>query len=672
MNLDQRIRTATIGKATHLCMHSYVWRSFHRHSGPLTTGQLRQYPREAAPAKLNLTCKSSNSNLRRNVTNPHVSSVGSRELSLVSRPRTSSSPCAWSIVKCALSHFWRTLCQCATAAVRMVAVASVFCLVSLLPRPASAAAAAAGSPHAMINTAVYMLEPSSDGGSASRVAMVCGSSSRTGSPCPCSTSSTPSLASASVTTYNSTECGLHGASSGCWTSAMPLADIAVSAAGFASVAIAGPSGRLTSSATGVTAALSTPRGDLQTASSSSSGRGAGSGPAQAGLELNAPGVNMASTTSSNCSGATNGSGSGVISTGILPYAVDSGLAVNTETVALAQQLGLGVGEAAVIRLFERHRASVVNISGMRAMQTFTTLDLGKMPYGQGSGFLWGDKGLVVTCYHLVKGAAEVKVTLYDNTSYTAKMLGYDAAKNVAVLKLSVPKSKLRELQPVTLGSAAGLRVGQSVYGIGNPWGLGHTLSQGLVSGLGLELSGGLFPIKGVILVDSAPDPGSNGGVLLDSKGSLVGMLVSPLASSGAGCGGGGRAFAVPIDAIRGLINQILAYGRTVRPALGITMAPAQVLERVGLEGVLVLEVPPGSPAHAAGLRPTHRDIFGDLVLGDVVVGLDGKAVRSSADVYDILDEHRVGDRVKLDVVRDGKQTSLTVTLGERLLGAVEE
>ncbi|GFR44273.1 hypothetical protein Agub_g5478 [Astrephomene gubernaculifera] len=376
-----------------------------------------------------------------------------------------------------------------------------------------------------------------------------------------------------------------------------------------------------------------------------------------------------SAVGSTASGASSSSspGGGSAAGAVLPQAADP------EDLALAQQLGVGVSEASVVRLFERNRASVVNISGMRAMQTFTTLDLGKMPYGQGSGFIWGDKGHVVTCYHLVKGSSEVKVTLNDNSSYTAKVLGYDAGKNLAVLKLSVPKSKLRELQSVTPGSAAGLRVGQTVYGISNPWGLGHTMSKGLVCGLGLELSAGLFPIKGVILTDAAADAGSSGGALLDSAGSLVGMLVTPPASSGGGGGGAaGRSFAVPIDAVRGLINQILLYGRTVRPALGITMAPAQVLERVGQAGVLVLEVPPGSPAHAAGLRPTHRDIFGDLVLGDVVVGLDGKAVRSSADVYDILDEHRIGDRIKLDVLRDGKQTGLTVTLGERVLGAVEE
>ncbi|KAG2431141.1 hypothetical protein HXX76_009671 [Chlamydomonas incerta] len=369
-------------------------------------------------------------------------------------------------------------------------------------------------------------------------------------------------------------------------------------------------------------------------------------------------------------GAAAGGGSGSAAAALPP-------GVAAEDVALASALGLGVGEAGVVRLFERCRPSVVNISGMRAMQTFTTLDLTKVPTGQGSGFIWGDKGCVVTAYHLVKGAAEVKVTLYDNTSYTAKVLGYDAAKDVAVLKLSVPKSKLRELQPVTPGSSAGLRVGQSVYGIANPWGLGHTLSQGLVSGLGCELSGcGLLPLKGVIAANTGlgpgADPGASGGVLLDSKGAVVGMLVSPPASGGGGGGGGGRSYAVPLDAVRGLVGQILSYGRTVRPALGITMAPPQVLERVGVEGVLVLEVPPGSPAHAAGLRPTHRDIFGDLVLGDVVVGLDGKPVRSAADLYDILDEHRVGDRLKLELLRDGKATGLTVTLGERTLGGAEE
>ncbi|GIM07520.1 hypothetical protein Vretimale_11632 [Volvox reticuliferus] len=477
MNLGQRIRTASIGKATQLCVQSNVWRSCYRHNAHLTIGRLRQCPREAAPAESDFTCKACNLNPIINGRNPHVSNEGSRELSQVTRPPDSSNPITWRIVSCMLQHLCWVLCQCARVAVRMVAVAVVFCIASVLPRPASVAAAAASSPRVTITTVISTPELSSGGGGASRVTMVCGSSSCTDLPSPCPTLSTPSLAS-----YNNTEHGPHDEGSGCQTSAMPLADLAISAAGFVSGTTGAPSGRLTSSATGLSATLSTLRGDLQTASSSS-GRGAGPSPVHAGLEPSAPVVNMASTTAPNASGATNGgAGAGGIGAGPLAHTGDSGLAVDTEVVALAQQLGLGAGEAGVIHLFERHRASVVNISGMRAMQTFTTLDLGKMPYGQGSGFLWGDKGHVVTCYHLVKGAAEVKVTLYDNTSYTAKVLGYDAAKNVAVLKLSVPKSKLRELQPVTLGSAVALRVGQSVYGIGNPWGLGHTLSQLLPTG----------------------------------------------------------------------------------------------------------------------------------------------------------------------------------------------
>ncbi|KAG2499440.1 hypothetical protein HYH03_002387 [Edaphochlamys debaryana] len=342
-------------------------------------------------------------------------------------------------------------------------------------------------------------------------------------------------------------------------------------------------------------------------------------------------------------------------------------ATDPETAALAASLGVSPAEAAVVRLFEGARPSVVNISGMRAMQTFSTLDASRVPTGQGSGLLWGDRGVVLTCYHLVKGAAEVKVTLSDNTSYTAKVLGGDAGKDLAVLKLSLPKSKLRELQPVTPGSAAALRVGQAVYGISNPWGLGHTLSKGVVCGLGCELSAGLFPLRGLIATDAPADSGCSGGALLDSRGCLVGLLVAPPA--GAWGGGGGRSYAVPLDAVRGLVAQILTYGRTVRPSLGITLAPAQVLQRVGLEGALVLEVPPGSPAAAAGLRPTHRDIFGDLALGDVITAMDGRAVRHAADVYDCLDEHRVGDRVKLEVLRDGKAAGLTVTLAGSDVGA---
>lgn len=322
-------------------------------------------------------------------------------------------------------------------------------------------------------------------------------------------------------------------------------------------------------------------------------------------------------------------------------------------------------------LFERNRPSIVNITHMRAMQNFSTLDIHKLPYGQGSGFIWDVRGHVITNYHIVKGAAEVKVTLHDHSTYTAKVVGADAAKDIAVLKLSMPKSKFKELRPVGLGRSGSLMVGQAVYALGNPWGLDHTLTRGIVSGLGRELSVGMYPIKSVIQSDCPINPGNSGGVLLDSKGAVVGINVAIVDASGKGSYSG-VSFSVPVDSVRGLIDQIITYGRTIRPALGITLAPPQVLQQSGVDGVLVLEVPPGSPANAAGLRATHRDIFGDIVLGDIVVGMDGKPVRSCADLYGLLDEHRVGDRIKLDVLRDAKAISLSVTLGERVLGSAED
>ncbi|MEW5319787.1 MAG: hypothetical protein WDW38_010915 [Sanguina aurantia] len=341
------------------------------------------------------------------------------------------------------------------------------------------------------------------------------------------------------------------------------------------------------------------------------------------------------------------------------------------TAPAAAVWDLGSNELATAALFQRALPSVVNITHMRAMANFQTLDVHRMPYGQGSGVIWDARGHVVTNYHIIKGASEVKVTMYDHTTYTAKLVGVDAAKDIAVLKLSMPKSKLRDLVPISMGTSGNLVVGQSVFAIGNPFGLDHTLNTGVVSGVGRELNAGLFPIRDCIQTDAAINPGNSGGVLLDSKGQLVGINTAAGGIFEAGTFDG-IGMAVPVDTVKGMVNQILQYGRVVRPTLGVTLAPPQVLAVSGTPGVLVMEVPSGSPAHSAGLRPTHRDIFGDIVLGDIIIGVDGKSVRSSHELYTVLESKRVGDRVRVDIVRDSKSTSLTLTLGERLLGVVEE
>ncbi|KXZ43319.1 hypothetical protein GPECTOR_94g641 [Gonium pectorale] len=336
-------------------------------------------------------------------------------------------------------------------------------------------------------------------------------------------------------------------------------------------------------------------------------------------------------------------------------------------------------ELRAIRIFARNTPSVVNITNIRQVPVqngYMSFDMERIPAGFGSGFVWDDQGHVVTNYHVIKGAAEVKVTLLDQSTFSARVVGGDSDKDVAVLQLvGVPPDKLRQLQPVTLGSSAALLVGQRVFAIGNPLGLEHTLTSGIVSGLNRELSTGTVTIKGLVQTDAAINPGNSGGILLDSVGRVIGINTAIADPTGKGASSG-VGFALPIDSVKGLVDQILTYGRVLRPVLGITLAPPQILKQLGQPGVLVLEVPKGSPAEKAGLKPTTRDRFsGSLVLGDIITGLDGRPVKNYSDLVGILDEKRVGDTVKVDILRSqtdnlfasgaARKMTVTITLGER-------
>lgn len=354
-----------------------------------------------------------------------------------------------------------------------------------------------------------------------------------------------------------------------------------------------------------------------------------------------------------------------------------------------EDMGLGPEEINTIRIFERTTPAVVNITNLRAARVSPySLDTQLVPAGTGSGFVWDDKGHIVTNYHVIKGAAEVKVTLLDQSTYTAKVLGGDSDKDVAVLQLQMPPERLKLLRPVVLGSSAQLLVGQRVLAIGNPFGLDHTLTQGIVSGIGRELNNGYYTIKNVIQTDAAINPGNSGGVLLDSGGRVIGINTAIADPTGKGAYSG-VGFAIPIDAVKGLVGQILQYGRVVRPVLGVTLAPPQVLKQLGQKGVLVYEVPQGSPADKAGLKPTSRDPFtGAWILGDIITGIDGKPVKSYGDLLGVLDEKRPGDVVRVEVLRsqpdggpgdgglfgsmlgsgsggEARRLTLSLTLGER-------
>ncbi|CAL5218990.1 g745 [Coccomyxa viridis] len=330
-------------------------------------------------------------------------------------------------------------------------------------------------------------------------------------------------------------------------------------------------------------------------------------------------------------------------------------------------------ELQTVELFLRNTPSVVNIANIASRTDFYTMDTMQVPQGTGSGFIWDMKGHVVTNFHVIRGASDIKVALIDSSVYPAKVIGGDPDKDIAVLQLQAPEEKLAELKPISIGTSTNLQVGQKVYAIGNPFGLDHTLTQGIVSGLGRELATPGFrgvPIKNVIQTDAAINPGNSGGVLLDSKGRLIGINTAIADPTGKGASSG-VGFAIPIDTAKGLVEQVLKYGKVVRPILGITIAPPQTVRQIGVEGILVLEVPEGGPAARAGINGTYRDERGRVILGDVITAIDGKEIKLQRDLFQILDEKRPGDKIKLEVLRNGEKMAFDIELGGRQLSGTE-
>jgi S1-C subfamily serine protease len=283
-----------------------------------------------------------------------------------------------------------------------------------------------------------------------------------------------------------------------------------------------------------------------------------------------------------------------------------------------------------------------------------------VPQGTGSGFFWDEQGRVVTNFHVIRGAQEALVRLGDQRSFQARLVGASPEHDIAVLQIDVPTDLP---PPIPVGSSAELRVGQQVLAIGNPFGLDHTLTTGIVSALNRTVdneSGGV--IENVIQTDAAINPGNSGGPLIDSAGRLVGINTMIYSPSGAYAGIG---FAVPVDTVNRVVSRIVAYGRYVRPTLGISAnddVSTRLLER-DTNGVLVLGVTANSPAARAGLRATEMTAAGRVVLGDVIEAVDGRAVEDFATLVNVLDAHEFGDRVTLRVRRGNERLEIPVTLG---------
>ena len=321
---------------------------------------------------------------------------------------------------------------------------------------------------------------------------------------------------------------------------------------------------------------------------------------------------------------------------------------------------LGADELAQIDLFKKTSPSVVHITSLGVQRDLFSMNVQEVPRGTGTGFVWDTAGHIVTNYHVIQGANGARVTLADQSTYDAKMVGAFPDRDLAVLRIDAPKEKL---PPIALGSSRDLQVGQRVYAIGNPFGLDQTLTLGIVSALGREIeSFNNRTIKGVIQTDAAINPGNSGGPLLDSAGRLIGVNTQIASPSGASAGIG---FSIPADEVNRIVPRLIKDGRFVRPAIGVSAGPANFHKALGLpKGVAIVQVGNGSPAAKAGLQAFRRGSRGEVVQGDVITAINDEPVGDLDDMLAVLEKRQAGESVQLTLWREGRSRRQQVILGD--------
>jgi S1-C subfamily serine protease len=311
-----------------------------------------------------------------------------------------------------------------------------------------------------------------------------------------------------------------------------------------------------------------------------------------------------------------------------------------------------------ISVFRAVSPSTVHITTIETARDLFSMNVMRVPRGTGSGFLWDERGHVVTNFHVIQGASGARVTLADQSQWEAKLVGVFADRDLAVLRIDAPREKLK---PVAVGSSRDLQVGQKVYAIGNPFGLDQTLTTGIISALNREIdSVNERKIRGVIQTDAAINPGNSGGPLLDSAGRLIGVNTAIFSPSGASAGIG---FAIPVDEVNRVVPRLIRDGKFTRAALGIQTGTEQFHAALRLpKGVAVLGVVPGSPAAAAGITPFRRGRGRDIVVGDIVTAIAGRPVASLDDVLEVLETRQAGETVTVTLLRAGRSVELQVRL----------
>jgi putative serine protease PepD len=322
---------------------------------------------------------------------------------------------------------------------------------------------------------------------------------------------------------------------------------------------------------------------------------------------------------------------------------------------------LATDEQNNVEVYKAISPGVVSIKSTSYRQDF----FGQVEEGQGSGSgsVIDDQGHILTNFHVIEGAQKLSVSIGGDKTYPATVVGGDPDTDLAVIKIEAPRA---QLTIVPLGDSDALVVGQKVLAIGNPFGFDRTLTTGVISGLQRPIRArNDRPIEGAIQTDASINPGNSGGPLLDSHGRMIGINSQILSPSGASAGVG---FAIPVSIAKRIVPELIKNGMVRRPKLGVsTRSVKDLKDQVRLpasEGVLIIYVAPGGSAAVAGLRGTEQTGDGDIVLGDIITTIDGDKVSSTDDLYRILDKHKLGDVVKVEVVRDNGTATVSVRLLE--------
>jgi S1-C subfamily serine protease len=309
-------------------------------------------------------------------------------------------------------------------------------------------------------------------------------------------------------------------------------------------------------------------------------------------------------------------------------------------------------ERNTIAVFQKASPKVVYVHRL------ATVSRKKVDKGTGSGIIWDTKGHVVTNFHVVRGAEQLSITVGSDT-VPAKVIGVEPRMDLAVLEMQAakPLNTLRSFKPFHVVKLKDMMVGQQAIAIGNPFGLDHSLSKGVISALDRKVPGiGGVKIFNVIQTDAPINPGNSGGPLLNSSGELMGLNTMIFSPSGTSAGIG---FAVPAENIERVVNQIIHHGRVVLSGIGIQQMDPRTADRLGVKkGILIAKVLPNSPAAHLQLRPTYRDKRGRLVQGDLIVALNAKPVESYDTFYKLLSDIAVGKEVTLSIQRGSKRLDL--------------